>query len=215
MTRGLGSSSACLIGGLLGANTLIGSPLSRTEICHLATAMEGHPDNVAPALMGGLVTSVVEDDGQVFTTSLPVWPEITFAVFIPDFPLSTEKARAVLPQEVTREEAIYNLSRAALMTASLCTGKLANLRVAVQDKLHQPHRKQFIPHLDEIFDIAYKAGAYAAAISGAGPSVLAILDRNNRSFIHDAERLLAEHDITNWQVACFSCDPVGATVSAG
>ncbi len=214
MTRGLGSSSACLIGGLLGANTLLGSPLSRTEICHLATQMEGHPDNVAPALMGGLVTSVVEQ-GQVYTTSLPVWPEITFAVFIPDFPLSTEKARAVLPEQVTREDAIYNLSRAALMTASLCTGRLDNLRVAVQDRLHQPYRKHFIEHLDTIFEIAYEAGAYAAAISGAGPSVLAILDRNNRSFIDDANRQLAEHGISNWHVACFSCDPVGATVSAG
>ena len=214
MTRGLGSSSACLIGGLLGANTLIGSPLSRTEICHLATKMEGHPDNVAPALMGGLVTSVVEQ-GHVYTTSLPVWPEITFAVFIPDFPLSTEMARSVLPDTLSRNDAVYNLSRAALMTASLCTGKLDNLRVAVQDRLHQPYRKQFIPHLDEIFDIAYQSGAYAAAISGAGPSVLAILDRNNRSFVHDAEQRLAALGITNWHVACFSCDPVGATVSAG
>lgn len=214
MTRGLGSSSACLIGGLLGANTLIGSPLSRAELCNLATKMEGHPDNVAPALLGGLVTSVVEQD-QVYTTSLPVSPEIAFAVFIPDFALSTEKARAVLPETVSREDAIYNLSRAALMTASLCTGKLGNLRVAVQDRLHQPYRKHFIPELDTIFDIAYGAGAYAAAISGAGPSILAIIDRDDRSFIDKAEKLLAQHGITNWHMARFHCDPVGATVSAG
>lgn len=214
MTRGLGSSSACLIGGLLGANTLIGSPLSRAELCDLATELEGHPDNVAPALLGGLVTSVVEQN-RVYTTSLPVSPEIAFAVFIPDFPLSTEKARAVLPETVPREDAIYNLSRAALMTASLCTGKLANLRIAVQDRLHQPYRRHFIPNLDTVFDIAYEAGAHAAAISGAGPSVLAIIDRDDRSFIDKANGLLAKHGITNWQIARFHCDPVGATVSAG
>ena len=116
MTRGLGSSSACLVAGLLGANTLLGSPLSREDICDLATELEGHPDNVAPALLGGLVTSVM-DGGRVHTVSVPVTERIRFALFIPDFELKTEVARAALPDRVSREDAVYNLSRAALMTA--------------------------------------------------------------------------------------------------
>ena len=118
MTRGLGSSSACLVAGLLGANTLLGCPLSDEDLSDLAAELEGHPDNTAPALLGGLVTAVMEG-GRVYTVSVPVSENIRFAVFIPDFELKTEVARAALPEQVSRADAVYNLSRAALMTASL------------------------------------------------------------------------------------------------
>lgn len=157
MTRGLGSSSACLVAGLLGANTLLGSPLSREDTCDLATELEGHPDNVAPALLGGLVTSVM-DGGRVHTVSVPVTERIRFALFIPDFELKTEVARAALPDRVSREDAVYNLSRAALMTAALFSGRLDNLRVAVQDRLHQPYRFPMIPGAEPIFYTAYELG---------------------------------------------------------
>ena len=211
MARGLGSSSACLVAGLLGANTLLGSPLDKEDVADLAAELEGHPDNVAPALLGGLVTSVM-DGGRVHSVSVPVSERIRFAVFIPDFELKTEVARAALPAEVTRQDAVYNLSRAALMTASLFSGSLQNLRVAVQDRLHQPYRFPMIPGAEQIFYTAYDLGAYGVAISGAGPSILAIIDRDNGDFVHTAARRLQKAGLSGWQVSVFDCDSRGAVV---
>lgn len=212
MTRGLGSSSACLVAGLLGANTLMGSPFSTGDLSDLAAELEGHPDNTAPALLGGLVTAVM-DGGRVHTVSVPVSQRIRFAVFIPDFELKTEKARAALPEEVSRADAVYNLSRAALMTASLFSGSLHNLRVAAQDRLHQSYRLPFIPGAEQVFYTAYSLGAYAVAISGSGPSILAIIDRDNETFLPQAAAGLRAAGLTGWRVEVFSCDPRGAEVS--
>ena len=211
MTRGLGSSSACLVAGLLGANALLGSPLSPVGLCDLAAAIEGHPDNVAPALLGGLVTSVMDNE-RVYTVSVPVSENIRFAVFIPPFELSTHKARAVLPDKVERSDAVYNLSRAALMTASLFSGRLDNLRIAVQDRLHQPYRLPLIPGAEQIFFVAYDCGAYAAAISGAGPSILAIIDRENTTFLDTAKTALKRAGLSEWRIHIYDCDPHGAVV---
>ena len=202
MARGLGSSSACLLG----------SPLGPEDVADLAAELEGHPDNVAPALLGGLVTAVM-DGGRVHTVSVPVSERIRFAVFIPDFELKTEAARAALPTEVTRQDAVYNLSRAALMTASLFSGSLQNLRVAVQDRLHQPYRFPMIPGAEPIFYTAYELGAYAVAISGAGPSILAILDRENTAFPALAEERLVRAGLAGWTVRVYDCANKGAEVA--
>lgn len=213
MTRGLGSSSACLVAGLLGANTLLGSPLSREDLLDLAAELEGHPDNVAPAMRGGLVTSVM-DGGKVHSVSVPVSDRIRFAVFIPDFELKTSVARAALPETVTREDAVYNLSRAALMTASLFSGSLNNLRFAVQDRLHQPYRFPMIAGAEQIFFLTYELGGYAASISGAGPSILAIVDADDaENFVSSASKRLSDMGLDGWQVELFACDPQGATVA--
>lgn len=214
MTRGLGSSSACLVAGLLGANTLMGSPLSSGDLGDLAAELEGHPDNTAPALLGGLVTSVMEGD-RVHTVSVPVSDRIRFAVFIPDFELKTEVARAALPAAFSRADAVYNLSRAALMTASLFSGSLENLRVAVQDRIHQPYRFPLIPGAEQVFYLAYSLGAYAVAISGAGPSILAIVDAAHGDFIERAEAQLHQAGLTGWQVRLLRCDSRGASVEFG
>lgn len=211
MTRGLGSSSACLIGGLLGANTLLGSPLSRDAIVDLAAEIEGHPDNVAPALLGGLVTAVM-DGGRVYTVSVPVSERIQFAVFIPPYELKTEKARSVLPQTVSRQDAVYNLSRASLMTASLFSGQLETLRVAVQDTLHQPYRFSLIPGAEQIFYLAYSLGAYGVAISGAGPAIVALIDKDNVDFEVRAAQKLRQCGLADVSVKIYSCDNQGATV---
>jgi len=211
LTRGLGSSSACLVAGLLGANTLLGSPLSKNDLSDLAAELEGHPDNTAPALLGGLVTAVMEG-GRVHTVSVPVSDRIRFAVFIPDFELKTEVARSILPETVSLRNAVYNLSRTALMTASLFSGSLENLRVAAQDRLHQNARFPLIPGAERIFYIAYQLNAYAACISGAGPSILAIIDAGNIGFAEKAERQLKEAGLDGWQVRVFDCDRGGARV---
>lgn len=136
MARGLGSSSACIVAGIMGANALLGDKLTERQMLTLATAIEGHPDNVAPAMLGGFVTSVI-DEGQVYSVKKDIDPELAFAAFVPDFRLLTSKARAALPAMVSHKDAVYNLSRAALATAAFCEGNYALLGVATKDVLHQ------------------------------------------------------------------------------
>ena len=137
MARGLGSSSACIIAGLLGANRMLGDVLNTQELLTLATSIEGHPDNVAPALLGGLTSSVFED-GVVYSVKRDVDESLCFAAIVPDYKLLTEAARAALPKEVTHKDAVYNLSRAALIPAAFCEGRHDLLAIATEDKLHQP-----------------------------------------------------------------------------
>lgn len=208
MTRGLGSSSACIVGGLVGANHLMGNPLSLDDIVNLSAEIEGHPDNTAPALLGGIVTAVF--DGQaVHWVKQEVHTALKFVVIIPNFELSTEKARSALPKEVSHKDAVYNLSRASLFSASLLTGKYENLRTAVDDKLHQPYRLPLIPHADEVFKIAYTLGAYAMYISGAGPSLMAIVDEKNNFFAGKMRFALDQRNLNLWQVKELSIDNNG------
>lgn len=213
MTRGLGSSSACIVAGILGANRFLGNPLGEQELISLAAAIEGHPDNTTPALLGGLVTSAMEGS-RVYSVSVPVTESIRFAVMIPPFELKTEVARSALPKEVSRDDAVYNLSRSALMTASLFSGNLNNLRVAVQDKLHQPYRSQFIPGIEQVFRISYELGSYGTYVSGAGPSIIAIVDAEGAElFQKHALAHLKQKGIEGWRLTVLQASSEGATVS--
>ena len=209
MARGLGSSSACIIAGLLGANTMLGGPLGHDELVNMAAQIEGHPDNTAPALLGGIVTAVF-DGNKVEWVKQEVFTKLKFVAIIPNYELKTEKARAALPKEVTHKDAVYNLSRAALFSASLLTGKYENLRTAVDDRLHQPYRMPLMPHAQEVFDIAYTLGAYGVYVSGAGPTVMAIVDEGNRFFTGKMEFSLETAGILGWQVKELSIDNQGA-----
>ncbi len=211
MARGLGSSSACIVAGLVGANTLLGSPLTTDDLVDLAAQIEGHPDNTAPALLGGIVTAVF-DGRKVQWVKQEVFTKLKFVAIIPDFELKTEKARACLPKEVSHRDAVYNLSRAALFSASLLTGKFENLRTAVDDKLHQPYRMELIPHCSEVFDIAYTHGAYGVYISGAGPTVMAIVDEKNEFFVGKMRFSLENAGLNGWRVEQFSIDNEGTTI---
>ncbi len=212
MTRGLGSSSACIAAGLIGANRFLGSPMSTHDLVNLACRIEGHPDNTTPALLGGLVTSAMEN-GRVYSVSVPVAQHIRFGVFIPPFELKTEVARKALPGEYTREDAVYNLSRSSLMTAALFSGSLENLRVAVQDSLHQPYRKKFINGIDTVFRISYELGSYGTYISGAGPSIIAIIDDTLvDQFNKYALSHLESHGVDGWKFTVLSADGEGARV---
>lgn len=180
LARGLGSSSAAIVGGMLAANEWArgahGKALSARELLQMATAIEGHPDNVAPALMGGLVAAACEHTGDklnVAAVRVPVktWPQ--FAVWIPDAKLSTHQARGVLSANVSRADAIYNLSRAALLVAALAAGDFDALGEALKDKLHQAQRAPLVPGFDAIVAAATNAGALGATLSGAGPTILA------------------------------------------
>lgn len=177
LARGLGSSATAIIGGLLGANQLAGTPLSDVEILQLAIAIEGHPDNIVPALLGGcrLATASQNELGMSWQICDVPWHEsIIPTIAVPNFTLSTEKARSVLPLEVSRSDAIFNISRMGLLLRGLEKGDETWLRTALQDKIHQPYRQILIPGYKAVQKAAIEAGAYGMVISGAGPSLLAL-----------------------------------------
>ena len=177
MARGLGSSSACIIAGLLGANRMLGDVLNTQELLTLATSIEGHPDNVAPALLGGLTSSVFEEGKVVYSVKRNVDETLCFAAIVPDYKLLTEAARAALPKEVSHKDAVYNLSRAALVPAAFCEGRHDLLAIATEDKLHQPYRMPLMPGSKEVFDMARLCGAKAVYVSGAGSTVMAVAEK--------------------------------------
>ena len=212
MARGLGSSSACIVAGILGANRFMGDPLSHQDLIHLAAKIEGHPDNTSPALSGGLVISAMEGE-RVYSVSVPVSEKIHFAVMIPPFELKTKEARAALPKTYSREDAVYNLSRSGLMTASLFSGELHNLRVAVQDRIHQPYRSGLIPNYDNVFRMSYELGSLGTYVSGAGPTIIAMVDADRaEEFAKNCMSHLEGKGITGWKVELLSADPSGAQI---
>ncbi|MBM6828687.1 homoserine kinase [Anaerotignum lactatifermentans] len=176
MVRGLGSSAACIVGGLTAANELAGRPCGKQELAEMAAALEGHPDNAVPAFFGGMVVGAMKEN-TLKHVCLELPKDLFFAIMVPDFPVSTEKARGVLPQEYSRGDVVYNVSRAALLVASLMSGKYENLEMAMDDKIHQPYRKVLIPGMEEIFAAAKEAGALACYLSGAGSTLMAIITK--------------------------------------
>ena len=178
LSRGLGSSATAIVGGLLGANKLAGNPLSQKEIMAMAIAIEGHPDNVVPALLGNCQLSVAEGNTwQV--SSIPWHHEIVPIVAIPNFELSTQEARAVLPKSYNRSDAIFNISRMGLLIRALATNDREWLKTALADKIHQPYRQKLIVGYEQLHDAALDAGAYGMVISGAGPTLLALTSPDN------------------------------------
>ena len=210
-TRGLGSSSACIIAGLAGANRLLKEPLSTDELVNLAAEIEGHPDNTTPALLGGIVTSAI-DSGKVYWVKQKVDSHLRFYAMIPDFEMKTEEARALLPAEVPHQAAVYNLSRAALFSASLLQGKYENLKIGVSELLHQPYRLKQIPHSKDLMDGCYQAGAYAVYLSGAGPTLMAIAADHNDSFEKAVQRLYRTYEL-NWRLLELCIDNTGAVLT--
>jgi len=171
VSSGLGSSAAAVLGGMLAANGLLGSPLSRDDVLQLAIEMEGHPDNVAPALYGGLVLSVRDAAGwHVEPIAMPL---LQVVYVLPDFDFPTAAARAALPTQVSLADAVFNAGRVGLLVRALAAADYDLLAVAMQDRLHQPYRIPLVPGLAGALAAARTAGAVGAAISGAGPSVVA------------------------------------------
>lgn len=209
-TRGLGSSSACTVAGILGANALLGNPLDRENIIDLAASIEGHPDNSTPAILGGFCVALLEY-GKVWSVRVPMNGQVDFITFIPDFELSTEKARAALPQTIHHHDAVFNLARAALLAGSLTTGKLENLGVAMGDCLHQPYRFDLIPDGREVMHAAKAMGALGAFISGAGPSIIAVVASHDKTYLSRAQ-MYCEQNFPHWKPIRLVCDEVGAVV---
>src|SRR5512132_1268065 len=173
IARGLGSSAAAIVGGAVAANALLGEPFDRRTLLRIASEVEGHPDNVAAALYGAFTVAMPDDGGPVATRL--VFPRTwRICLLIPVRLLSTEDARAILPSQVSRDDAVFNVAHGAALIAAVMRSDGALLALAMADRLHQPVRTKLVPALAEIIAGAREAGAFGAALSGAGPSVLAV-----------------------------------------
>lgn len=208
VTRGLGSSSACIIGGMLAANAISGRQLPYSRILDLAAEMEGHPDNVTPALFGGFCIAANEG-GRTIYTSNKLNPALKIAIMVPDFFVSTREARVTLPENVTLKNSSYNISRAALLTSLLLNEKYDDLRYAVGDRLHQDYRKDNIPRFDEVMDKSYEFGAKATYLSGSGPTMVSLLSGGYAEFESNMAGFLKTLD-GKWKVKVYPIDNVGA-----
>lgn len=180
LARGLGSSAAAVAGGLVAANELLGKPLNPDDLLQLGAGMEGHADNIAPALFGGC--QLVYREGDRYNhVPVPLPLGLKAVLFIPDFAMSTAKARNILPARLTRADAVFNLSRVSLLTLAFTTGKLEYLKIATQDRLHQPARQSMFPAMENIFKSALEAGALGIFLSGAGSTILAFTEGESLS----------------------------------
>ncbi len=206
--RGLGSSAALLVAGAMGANVLRGSKLSTQGLLNITNAMEGHPDNLAPAFFGGLTASMV-DNGLPVTVNFPLHPDWEFLALVPDFDLPTVVAREVLPTEYQRADAVYNIAHGAMVLKALELGDEKLLRNAMQDRIHQPYRKSMIPDYEKIEGLIRTTGA-AFCLSGAGPTLLCIT--RNPGLQEKLGQKLKSITTANWQMIPLHVEFQGAKV---
>jgi homoserine kinase len=179
VARGLGASAVARAAGLLAANAVLGEPLEREEILALGTELEGHADNMAPVLFGGLQVAVREGD-SVFHAGLAAPRGLRAVLFVPDMEMPTRESRQALPDFLSREDAVYNIGRAALLVAALASGRVDLLDTATRDRLHQPARARVFPPMEAIFRAARQAGALGVFLSGGGSTVLALASKSDK-----------------------------------
>lgn len=208
-SRGLGSSATCIIGGLTGANEVLGRPLSQEDILAMATEIEGHPDNVAPALMGGCVFSTLEG-GRVQTLRLEGLEGLMAYVAIPDFELATSLARDALPDSLTYGATVFNMSRIPFLMEGLRTSDIDLVILGSQDQVHQPYRKGLIRGYDTMKKIEERVRG-RMVISGAGPSLLLLTDREEAG-VKKAWEDLGQETGDKWRVLALEIDQEGARV---
>jgi len=208
ISRGLGSSAAMIAAGALAADAHHGSTLSNSELLAICTQIEGHPDNVAPALFGGLIASMM-DENKPYMISYALHPDIHFCVLIPDFKLSTHKARAALPKTISFSDAVYNLSRTAVLCKALELNDTQLISIAMHDKLHQPYRGKMIHEYDQLREMCMEAGCVAFFISGAGPSCMCIIENEHFMEIMNEKLSTLNH---RWTMRSLHVDREGAQI---
>ena len=192
LSGGLGSSAAVIVGGISLANALCGNKLNKSEIAELAVKIEGHPDNVAPAVFGGLCVCAKAEQSSEQSSSylgdiihLPV-PKLKVVLCVPSFELRTKRSRQILPKCVKLDDMVFNVSRVALLTAALCNGDYSLLKKGMQDKVHQPYRGKMIPAMNEVMQAALNAGAYGSYLSGSGPTIAAFCENKKADEVRKA-----------------------------
>ena len=206
---GLGSSASLYVAGAVAANELHGRPLDQASLLNLVTELEGHPDNVAPALLGGLTSSIVMDDGRVFSMRSRVAPNVHMCALVPNFSLSTREARAALPRTLSLGDATFNVSRAAVLLKALEAGNFDAISAAMKDRMHEPFRARLIDEYDSVRQMALRSGAAAFCISGAGPTLLAV----HRALTFPQRMEQAVKGLRNhWRVIPLEMDLDGATI---
>ena len=209
--RGLGASAACRGAGLVAANALMGEPLSDHRVLEIGSDLEGHADNMAPALFGGC--QIVAMTGpDVARVALPVADGLRFVGFTPSFNMSTKKGRALLPAKLSRQDAVHNSCRSALLVAALTTGSWGVLKTATDDRLHQIPRSKLFPTMFELFAAAESAGAYAAYLSGGGSTLMALCDDAHAEDVRDAWVSAAEAREIRGQAFVSAIDAGGAQI---
>lgn len=186
LARGMGSSASAIVGGLLVANYLVGANLNQDEILKLATQIEGHPDNVAPALMGNIVLSTKIPDDQVIYHSIKPFDDLTCVLFIPDYEVSTSMSRAVLPQSISMADAVHTSGHLSLMLAGFMTGNKDLIGQTMVDRLHEPYRKSLIKNFDDFKASALEVGAFAFSLSGSGSTIIAYCDHDSAPHVKRA-----------------------------
>ena len=214
MSRGLGSSAAATLAGILGGFEVLGVRPDAKTVLSAATEIEGHPDNAAPALLGGVCASMISTDGRVLCESLRC-PDVLAVVAVPDFELKTKDARAALPESVPLKDAVAQVQRACMMTAALQNGSFHRLSAASEDLLFTPPRKKFMPYLDRLFRTGKECGALCCMISGAGPSVISFApDRVSAERIADAWASDFREESIRAKILIMPVSPDGATVAS-
>lgn len=173
VARGLGSSSTCIAAGAAAANTFLGGRFSKEELFEICAEFEGHPDNAAPCVLGGLTASFASE-GRFHTVPLSIHPDWKFAVVIPDYEVKTSEARKAMPKEITVKDSVFTTSHCVALVSALASGDEALIRAACEDRLHEPCRKKLIPDYDAVRDLALKAGAACFFISGSGSTLIAM-----------------------------------------
>lgn len=213
ISRGLGSSSSCIVAGLVGANSIMGDKFSKDELFNIGVEMEGHPDNVAPAMFGDMIVAVMDNKIPLYN-KVHIKPGINFIGLIPDFRLSTKEAREVLPREVSLKQGVYNIGRAALMVSCFSNGNYGLLKYACEDMLHQNYRSKLINHYDEVYNKSYELGALGCFLSGAGPTIMTMIKDDNKDFLIGIKNYLKNNNI-NWDVVELQVDNQGAVILKG
>ncbi|KRN98420.1 homoserine kinase [Companilactobacillus kimchiensis] len=207
ISRGLGSSAFCIVAGLAGANAWFGQPLSKTQLLELATKVEGHPDNVAPAIFGKMMASFIDDDHNVQTVPFELANNLHFIAIIPNYTVNTDQARKILPQEMTYQTATYQMGHAIALSKALEIGDFSLIKTAIVDKMHEPYRSQLIPDYHRVKQIC-ENNAAVMYISGSGSTMMAI---TSDELISQKSFKELKKDFPQWEVLQLEIDTTGVT----
>lgn len=210
--KGLGSSATCIVGGLIGANLLCGEPYTLNELYEMAIELEGHPDNVTPAFFGGLTTALITPGKPTYYNTTPISDAFSFFICIPDFKLSTEEARKLLPSSYSRNEVVFNISHALMTYIALTKGEIDVISSAIADKIHEPYRKPLIDGITEIESGLKECGGLISFISGAGPTIMCIADSKNQTFESQMNSYINKN-LTGWEFRKVLPDNTGVEYS--
>lgn len=207
VARGLGSSAACIIAGVLAGNEITKANLSKEQLLEIATEIEGHPDNLAAALYGGLTIAIKEED-EILVENVQVSDKLRFYAMIPNFTLSTEKSRGILPEKLDFQDAVFNIGRVAMLIRALEKGDMKKIQIGCKDRIHEKYRRNLIDNYLNIINICENAGATGVVLSGAGPTILALVNKKTETFEESVKMYLDN----KWKIQAVNVVAEGAII---